>query len=67
MSLFYLYADSEHSKTPGRTIWLVIADCLFSAMLLVPEDFSVKAVEVRMGRATERRRVISSIGPNTIH
>ena len=54
MSLFYLYADSEQSKTPGRTIWLVIADCLFSAMLLVPEDFSVKAVEVRMGRATGR-------------
>ena len=54
MSLFYLYADSQHCKTSGRTIWIVIADCLFSAMLLVPEDFSVKAVEVRMGRATGR-------------
>jgi hypothetical protein len=67
MSLFYLYVDSEHSKTPGSTIWLVIADCLFSAMLLVPEEFSVKVVEVRMGRAAGRERLISSKGATTIH
>jgi hypothetical protein len=67
MSLFYLFVESEHSKTLGRTIWLVIAECLFSAMLLVSEEFSVKAVEVRMGRATGRERLISSTGASTIH
>jgi hypothetical protein len=43
-----------------------IADSLFEAMSVVPEGFSVKAIEVQVG-LVDPRRVIKRVGARVVH
>lgn len=67
MNLFRLHAEIEQGATCGHRTWLVIAGSLFEAMSFVPEEFSVKAIEVQVGAARGPLRVVASSGAPIIH
>jgi hypothetical protein len=67
MNLFHLHVEKEPGATSRTRTWLVIADSLFEAISVVPEGFSVKAVEVQVGTAVDPRRVIKSTGASIVH
>lgn len=60
MNVFHLHVEKEQGATSRSRTWLVIADSLFEAISIVPEGFSVRAVEVQVGTAVVPRRVIKS-------
>lgn len=62
MNLFHVHAEKERGEPRGPQTWLVIADSLLEAMSFIPEDFSVKAVEVGVGAAAGPRRAIGWTG-----
>lgn len=65
MNLFHLRAEKERE---APTTWLVIADSLLEAMSLVPEGFSVTAVEVQVSVVAGPGRVIGWMGDApTVH
>lgn len=67
MNLFHVHADREQGETTGPQIWLVAADSLFEAMCLVPEDVSVKSVEVQIGVVAGPGRLIGSPAARSVH
>jgi hypothetical protein len=67
MNLFHLHVEGEQGATSRSRTWLVIADSLFEAISVVPDGFSVKAVEVQVGGAVDPRRVIKSIGVPVVY
>ena len=67
MSLFHLYAEKEQDRRRSLRAWLVIAESLFEAFSLVPEGYSVKAAEVRVGTVSGRRRVLRWTASPRIH
>ena len=67
MNLFHVHAEKERGETRAPRTWFVIAGSLLEAMSLIPEGFSVKAVEVRLGTVEGPGRVIGSMGGPTIH
>lgn len=67
MNLFHLHAEKEQGETLRPTTWLVIAGSLFEAMSSVPEDYSVKAVDVGVGTVAGPGRVIGWIAKPTVH
>lgn len=67
MNLFHLHAEKEQDRPRGLRTWFVIAESLFEAICLVPEGFSVKAVEVRVGTVSGPRRLLGWMGSPRIH
>ncbi len=67
MNLFHLHVEKEQGATSRSRTWLVVADSLFEAMSVIPEGFSVKAVEVQVGNAVDPRRFIKSSGTLVVH
>lgn len=65
MNLFHLHVEKE-ARSRSRT-WLVVADSLFEAMTVVPEGFSVTAVEVQVGIAVDPPPVIKSSPAPVVH
>ncbi len=67
MNFFHVHAEKEPGEARARRTWFVIAGSLLEAMSLIPEDFSVTAVEVQMGTVAGPGRVIGSMGAATVH
>ena len=67
MNLFHLHVEKKQGARSRSRTWLVVADSLFEAMTVVPEGFSVKAVEVQVGAAVDPPRVIKSIPAPVVH
>lgn len=64
MNLYYLHVESEPGVRSSLRTWLVLADSVSGAISAVPDDFSVKAIEVQVGNAVDPRRVIEAMsGP----
>jgi hypothetical protein len=67
MNLFHLHVEKEQGARSRSRTWLVVADSLFEAISIVPEGFSVKAVEVQLGAAVDPPRVIKSTPTPVVH
>lgn len=64
MNLFHVHAEKDRGMTGApRTC----AGSLIEAMSLIPEEFSVKGVKVRIGTVTGPGRVIGWAGAPTMH
>lgn len=64
MNLYYLHVESEPGVRSSARTWLVFADSLFGAIASVPNECSVKAIEVQVGSAIDPRCVIETMsGP----
>jgi len=63
MNRFRIRAEKERK---GRT-WLIVAGNLFEATSLIPEDFAVRAVEVKVDAVAGPRRMIGWTDDQTIH
>ncbi len=62
MHLFYLHAEKEQEKTRPLRTWFVIAESPFEALSFVPEGFSVKAAEAKVGAVSGPSRLIGWMG-----
>lgn len=64
MNFFHVYAENRTENRTGRKraprTWFVIAGSLLEAMSLIPEDFTVTAVEVQVETAPGPGRVVGS-------
>lgn len=58
MNLFEIQARSDGSEFRSRRKWLIVADSLYEAMWLIPQEWRVNAVEVRPAAARGPGRVI---------
>ena len=58
MNLFEVQAHSDRSEVYSQRQWLIMADSLYEAMWLVPEQWTVDAVEIRRAAAPGPGRVI---------
>jgi hypothetical protein len=67
MNLFHLHVEKEQGARSRSRTWLVVADSLLEAMSVVPEGFSVKAVEVQVGAAANLPLAIKWIDAPIIH
>ena len=67
MNLFHLHVEKEQGTMPRPQTWLVVADSLFDAMSVVPDDIAVRAVEVQVGAAVDPRRVIRRVAALVVH
>jgi hypothetical protein len=67
MNLFQLRVETDQATTLRSRTWLVIADSMLEAISVVPEGFSVKSVEVRVGTALHPHRLIKSTGTPVVH
>jgi len=63
MNLFRVVAEREQEEAAGARTWLVVAGSLFEAMSLIPDSYTAKVVEVRVGAASGPGRVIDWMGP----
>ncbi len=66
MNLFNVHAEKAQEKELGPRIWFVIAGNVFDAISLVPDGFSVKAVDVHPAAVQGPDRVIGWMGESTI-
>ena len=58
MHLFEVQARNDRSEVHSVRKWLIVADSLYEAMWLVPQEWTVDAVEVRRAAAPGPGRVI---------
>ena len=63
MTIYHLEAEHELDEPTTLRTWLVVAESLFDAISLVPDDYTVKSAEVQLERASEAGRVIGWMGP----
>ncbi|SMF27806.1 hypothetical protein SAMN06265365_11038 [Tistlia consotensis] len=64
MHLFHCDAEAGHDEATGGRTWLVVADNLCEALLLVPGSYTVKAVSVQLAAASGSARLIGWMGPS---
>lgn len=64
MHLFHLKAEPRQDEAGGMRTWLVVADSLFDAMVLVPNGNIVRAARVELGAASGPARLIGSVEPS---
>lgn len=63
MHLFHLNAEHAQDEPGSMRTWLVVADSLFGAMILVPDGDIVRAARVELGAASGPERLIGCVEP----
>lgn len=66
MHLIHVETVKDENQLSSARTWLVIADSLFEAMSLIPNDYRPKAAEVRPGAVSGPSRVIGWAMPPTV-
>lgn len=67
MTLYHLRVESEQGARSSSRTWLVLADSLFEAISVVPDGFSVTAIDVQTGTVVDPRRAIKAISEPVVH
>lgn len=67
MNLFHLHVEKDRGTRSSAQTWLVVAESLLEAISVVPEGFSVKAVEVQLGTAGDPCLVVKSLAAPVLH
>jgi hypothetical protein len=67
MNIFHLQAEKEQAGARDSGTWLVVADSLFDAISLVPDEFRVKAVDIQLAAVAGPGRVIGCFAAPPMH